>query len=80
MENQGLLLDAELPHSSWCHPQPQTVSALVQGGVGGTAGMAGSIYTPWSTLCSSQSSNVGKHHAKSSPEDRNRNSFALLIT
>lgn len=24
--------------------------------------------------------NEGKHHAKSSPEDRNRNSFALLIT
>lgn len=58
MENQGLLLDAELPHSSWGHPQPQTVSAAVQGGVGRMAGMAGSVYTPWSTLCSSQSSKM----------------------
>lgn len=58
MENQGVLLDAVLPHSSWDHPQPQTVSAAVQGGVGRMAGMAGSIYTSWSTLCSSQSSKM----------------------
>lgn len=78
---QWMLIPPAALHSPPRAPlQPWAAPAAGQGGDRGAVGMAGRLCTPQFTLCSSQHPKMRANSAKSNPEDRNRNSFALLIT